>query len=91
MSKAKKFLLIAFTVGLVINLQFNAPLTRNMDKGFSIEQLAENIFVPEAFASYSCKAKSGCGHVECTGINECTAYDHSVCCDNHTSTCMISH
>ena len=51
MSKAKKFLLIAFTVGLVINLQFNAPLTRNMDNGFSIEQLADNIFVPEAFAT----------------------------------------
>jgi len=30
----------------------NAPLTRNMDKGFSVEQLAENIFVPEAFASW---------------------------------------
>ena len=61
MSKAKKFLLIAFTVGLVINLQFNAPLTRNMDNGFSVEQLAENIFVPEAFATITgwCK-EDGC-------------------------------
>jgi len=32
----------------------NSMLTRNMDKGFSVEQLAENIFVPEAFATENC-------------------------------------
>jgi len=51
MNNTKKLLLLLFAVAMVINLQFNTPLTHNMDKGFSIEQLAENIFVPELFAS----------------------------------------
>jgi len=89
MSKAKKFLLIAFTVGLVINLQFNAPLTRNMDNGFSIEQLAENIFVPEAFATFGnikhyynfylpCFTNGHMGHlIDCDpgGQEFCNAHD----------------
>jgi len=77
MSKAKKFLLIAFTVGLVINLQFNAPLTRNMDNGFSVEQLAENIFVPEAFATHNY-----CGFLgACVGGPDfCGFYSNGVPC-----------
>ena len=51
MNNTKKLLLLLFTVAMVVNLQFNTPLTHNMDNGFSIEQLAENIFVPEAYAT----------------------------------------
>ncbi len=51
MSKAKKFLIIVFTIMLVISLQFNTSLTHKMNNGFSLMQLMENIFVPEANAS----------------------------------------
>jgi hypothetical protein len=50
MATQNKIILIIFTIALVINLQFTGSLTSNMDDGFSIEQLAENIFVPSAFA-----------------------------------------
>ena len=58
MSNAKKFLIIVFTVMLVISLQFNTALTHKMNNGFSLTQLMENIFVPDAYASsgdwYAC-------------------------------------
>ncbi|WP_150109265.1 hypothetical protein [Caldithrix abyssi] len=94
MSNAKKFLIIVFTVMLVISLRFNTSLTHKMDNGFSLTQLVENIFVPEVYATfggYGCKAKSGCGHVECTGTDTCEANDHSVTCDGKTSTCFCYH
>ncbi len=36
---------------LVISLQFNTALTHKMNNGFSLTQLMENIFVPEAYAT----------------------------------------
>jgi len=51
MSNTKKFLIIVFTVMLVISLQFNTSLTHKMNNGFSLTQLMENIFVPDATAS----------------------------------------
>ena len=40
-----------FTITLVINLQLTGTLTSGMDNGFSLEQLADNIFVPSAYAN----------------------------------------
>ncbi|EHO41309.1 hypothetical protein Calab_1691 [Caldithrix abyssi DSM 13497] len=51
MSNVKKFLIIVFTVMLVISLQFNTPLTHKMNNGFSVTQLMNNLFVPEAYAT----------------------------------------
>ncbi len=51
MSNAKKFLIIVFTIMLVISLQFNKSLTHKMDHGFSVTQLLENVFIPEIFAT----------------------------------------
>ncbi len=65
MSNAKKFLIIIFTVMLVISLQFNTSLTHKMNNGFSLKQLMENIFVPEAYADQgTCKGDV----VGCDGI-----------------------
>lgn len=50
MSKTKKILMLIFTVALVINLQLTGTLTSGMENGFSLEQLADNIFVPSALA-----------------------------------------
>ena len=51
MDKTKKIMLVVFATMLVINLQFNTPLTKGMDDGFSLSQLVENVFVQESFAS----------------------------------------
>jgi hypothetical protein len=51
MNTTKKVILIIFTTLFVINLQFNTPITKGMNNGFSLKQLADNIFVPEAFAT----------------------------------------
>ena len=67
MNNTKKLLLLLFTVAMVVNLQFNTPLTHNMDNGFSIEQLAENIFVPEVYASFPGLNPCRVIHPECGG------------------------
>ncbi|MHB2153954.1 hypothetical protein ACX8XN_06115 [Calditrichota bacterium GD2] len=71
MSNAKKFLIIVFTVMLVISLQFNTSLTHKMNNGFTLTQLMENIFVPEAYATKNyCRFLNACmgGPVYC-GFN----------------------
>jgi hypothetical protein len=50
MDKTKKMLLVVFATLMVINLQFNTPLTKGMDDGFSLSQLVENVFVQESYA-----------------------------------------
>ncbi|GEM_PF-2977743 len=50
MDKTKKILLVVFATLLVINLQFNTPLTKGMNEGFSLSQLVENVFVQESYA-----------------------------------------
>ena len=50
MDKTKKILLVVFATLLVINLQFNTPLTKGMNDGFSLTQLVENVFVQESYA-----------------------------------------
>ena len=50
MDKTKKILLVVFATLLVINLQFNTPLTKGMNDGFSLSQLVENVFVQESYA-----------------------------------------
>lgn len=50
MSKSKKILLLIFTITLVVNLQLTGTLTSGMEQGFSLEQLADNIFAPSAYA-----------------------------------------
>jgi hypothetical protein len=50
MDKTKKILLVVFATMLVINLQFNTPLTKGMNNGFSLSQLVENVFVQESYA-----------------------------------------
>lgn len=50
MGTSKKILLFIFTIVLVVNLQLSGTITAGMENGFSIEQLADNIFVPSAFA-----------------------------------------
>ncbi len=52
MTTTKKIMLVVFATMLVINLQFSTPITKGMDNGFSLEQLAENIFVPNAYATW---------------------------------------
>jgi len=57
MSKSKKILMFIFTTTLIINLQLSGDLTSGLENDFSIEQLADNIFVPSAFAAedyYAC-------------------------------------
>ena len=56
MSNTRKFIVLIFTVMLVISLQFNVPVMTNMNEDFSIEQLVENILFTDAFA---------CGFGEC--------------------------
>jgi hypothetical protein len=51
MNTTKKIILVLFVTMLVINLQFSTPLTHGMENGFSLQQLADNIFVPEAYAT----------------------------------------
>ncbi len=55
MSNTKKFLIIVFTVMLIISLQFNTSLTHKMNNGFSLTQLIENIFMPNAYATFGGK------------------------------------
>lgn len=50
MDKSKKILMVVFATLMVINLQFNTPLTKGMDDGFSLTQLVENVFVQESYA-----------------------------------------
>jgi len=50
MDKTKKILLVVFATLLVMNLQFNTPLTKGMNDGFSLSQLVENVFVQESYA-----------------------------------------
>ncbi|MHB2153949.1 hypothetical protein ACX8XN_06090 [Calditrichota bacterium GD2] len=51
MSNAKKFLIIVFTIMLVLSLQFRTSINHNMNQGFSLSDLIENIFMPEVYAS----------------------------------------
>ena len=50
MDKTKKIMLVVFATMLVMNLQFNTPLTKGMENGFSLSQLVENVFVQESYA-----------------------------------------
>ena len=50
MDKTKKIMLVVFATLLMMNLQFNTPLTKGMDNGFSLSQLVENVFVQESYA-----------------------------------------
>ena len=51
MSYTKKFIIFTFIVGLVINLKLNSSIHQNTYNSFNLEQLAEKIFVSEAYAS----------------------------------------
>lgn len=67
MKTSKKILLFVFTIVLVLNLQLSGTITAGMENGFSIEQLADNIFVPSAFA-FDCDDLTGCkGSASCDG------------------------
>jgi hypothetical protein len=50
MSKTKKILMFFFLVAFVVNLQLTGTLSSGMNNGFSLDQLADNIFTPSAFA-----------------------------------------
>ena len=91
MDKTKKILLVVFATMLVINLQFNTPLTKGMNNGFSLSQLVENVFVQESYAEVSCSAKSGCGHVSCSGDWGCIAFNYYVECEGTKFKCHVSH
>lgn len=60
MDNTKKIMLVVFATLLVMNLQFNTPLTKGMENGFSVSQLVENVFVQESYAEddiyYACFA-----------------------------------
>lgn len=53
MSNTRKLLLFVFAIAVVINLQLSTPITEGMENGFSLEQLVENIFIPEAYATFN--------------------------------------
>ena len=73
MKTTKKVFLFVFAIAVVINLQLSTPITTGMDNGFTIEQLVDNIFVSEAYASiqmgaiYDCWPQ--CGSTCWFGIN----------------------
>ena len=72
--KEEKDLLAFFTTLMVINLQFNTPLTKGMDDGFSLSQLVENVFVQESYAeSYP---GTDCWFIDCdmNNWNKCRDY-----------------
>jgi len=50
MRSIKKLLVIIVAVMLSFTLQFRTTLSRGMESGFSLKQLAKNIFVKDAFA-----------------------------------------
>ena len=50
MKSIKKLLVIIVAVMLSFTLQFRTTLSRGMESGFSLKQLAKNIFVKDAFA-----------------------------------------
>jgi len=81
MDKTKKIMLVVFATLLMMNLQFNTPLTKGMDDGFSLTQLVENVFVQESYAENSgpysdkeCHEINGIMYVKCwgSGSMECT-------------------
>lgn len=72
MSNTKKFLMIFFVVAMVINLQFNTPLTHNMENGFSVKQLSENIFLNEIYA-YGVGGGGGSCGAGCVGDGKAVA------------------
>jgi hypothetical protein len=71
MDKTKKILLVVFATLLVMNLQFNTPLTKGMNDGFSLSQLVENVFVQESYAenprveTVICTHTDGIYHMDC--------------------------
>jgi hypothetical protein len=67
MDKTKKILLVVFAILMVINLQFNTPLTKGMDDGFSLLQLVENVFVQESYAELTDDIDAYCADNGCSG------------------------
>ena len=51
MSNTRKFIVLIFTVMLVISLQFNSSLNKTTYRSLSLKQVFENLFVSEAFAT----------------------------------------
>ena len=62
MSNTRKFIVLIFTVMLVISLQFNTSITKGMENGFSFLKMMDNIFVHKSNAE---KSTLRFAHVDC--------------------------
>ena len=82
MDKTKKIMLVVFATLLMMNLQFNTPLTKGMENGFSVAQLVENVFVQESYAESNW---DGTTHGVTTPFGydcDCPSYLNSCTCFN---------
>ena len=68
MLKMKKIILLTFIIIVAINLQFSRTFLENMDEGFNLNQIAENIFVQAIYASIPNNPPE-CTYVGCPGGN----------------------
>lgn len=79
MSKSKKILLFIFTITLVVNLQLTGNLSSGMEQGFSLEQLADKLFIPSAFAGEDYRACFLYGEHACQGYPMPEGYYFYLC------------